>query len=153
MIEVLVAVVGTLGTVIVALLQLRSQQNQKRISKKVDAINDKSSQTLDQVANTHDSNLRDDLDGKFNEVHKSIAHLTEQVTAVTDLFWKHDTRLGRMRDADHNLEDTLDRIDREGTRGLNMLFATKVPEMVRSEIAAALEHCPLHKKENTDGND
>lgn len=40
--------------------------------------------TLDQVANTHDTNLRDDLDGKFSELGDRLAIVADALGAMRE---------------------------------------------------------------------
>lgn len=80
--EVLVAIIGVMGTIGAVALPLLLRQNRK-----LDAVHE-------QVSNSHESNLRDDIDAIRQEVARGFGQMHHRLNLLqSDLAWERQERI------------------------------------------------------------
>ena len=127
--DVVIQLITTGGLIVVAIVG----------NKKLNRIGGDAKEARDQTANTHDTNLRDDLDEKFAGLARKVDHLGREITSLHDDDAVIDSTLSRQRiraskalaDAVRERDEMLDRLREE------------VPSIARREIAQHVRDCPL----------
>lgn len=99
--------------------------------------------TKAEVKNTHTKNLREDLDDQFNALHVRLDKQEEW----NKLFSQADRDIentGNLRNAATERQLTIAVADRNAR--IDDLITTKIPQLIKAELAKHLESCPFPKQ-------
>lgn len=124
-----IALITTLGAVLLEVV---------RQGRKLNRIGSDAREARDQTANTHSTNLRDDLDGVGGKVNT----LSGQVHGLTRTLHRIEGWMKDLTDADTQLEDTMDRRKLAAQRDLGKL-REEIPDIIRTELGQHVRDCPL----------
>lgn len=127
----LIAQAGLIGTALIAQ------------SRKLNRIGSDAREARDQTANSHGTNLRDDVDN----VDGKVVALSGQMHGLARTLHRIEAWMKDLTEADSQLEDTMDRRKLAAQRDLGKL-REEIPEIIRAELGQHIADCPLRNPQN-----
>lgn len=127
--QIIVALIAQTGAILAILISTR---------RKLSSVGDDAREARDQTANSHGTNLRDDVDN----VDGKVVALSGQMHGLARTLHRIEGWVRDLTDADAQLEDTIDRRKIAAQREL-MKLRDDIPEIIRTELGQHAAECPL----------